>query len=74
MSQEKQSGTGFRRLTAQRLVAIFLLGVALFNWPLLSLFNRQAELFGIPLLYLYLFGSWLVLIVLMAVVIEGKGD
>lgn len=74
MSQEKQSGIGFRRLTAQRLVALFLLGGVVFNWPLLSLFNRSSEVLGIPLLYLYLFGAWLALIVLMAVVIEGKGD
>ncbi|MRR50756.1 MAG: hypothetical protein EG825_07535 [Rhodocyclaceae bacterium] len=74
MSQEKKSETGFRRLTAQRLVAIFLLGGMVFNWPLLSLFNRSAQVLGIPLLYLYLFGAWLALIVLMAAVIEGKGD
>ena len=28
---------------SQRLVALFLLGVLLFNYPLLALFNRAAE-------------------------------
>ncbi|MDK9725170.1 MAG: hypothetical protein OEL88_09775 [Sterolibacteriaceae bacterium MAG5] len=62
------------RLTAQRLAALFLLGCALFNYPLLALFNRAAEIFGIPLLYAFLFGSWLVLILLMALAIERRED
>jgi hypothetical protein len=60
------------RLTAQRLVALFLLGCLLFNFPLLALFNRGGEVFGIPLLYAYLFGTWLVLIGLMAFVAERR--
>ncbi|CAG0979748.1 hypothetical protein RHDC4_01805 [Rhodocyclaceae bacterium] len=62
------------RLTAQRLAALFLLGCALFNYPLLALFNRAAEIFGIPLLYAFLFGSWLALILLMAIAIERRED
>jgi hypothetical protein len=61
-------------LTAQRLAALFLLGCALFNYPLLALFNRSAEIFGIPLLYAFLFGSWLGLIVLMALLMERRED
>ncbi|OHC64296.1 MAG: hypothetical protein A2045_02610 [Rhodocyclales bacterium GWA2_65_20] len=61
------------RLTAQRLAAMFLLGCALFNYPLLALFNRATDVFGIPLLYAFLFGSWLGLIALMAIAIE-RGD
>ena len=37
-----------------RLVAIFLLGVLLFNYPLLALFNRAVPAFGVPLLYDFL--------------------
>ena len=54
----------------QRLVAVFLLGVALFNYPLLALFDRAAGVFGIPVLYAYIFGAWAVLIGLLALVIE----
>lgn len=54
----------------QRLVALFLLGVALFNYPLLALFSRASEAFGIPLLYAYIFGAWLLLIGLLALVVE----
>lgn len=61
-------------LAAQRLAALFLLGCALFNYPLLALFNRPAWVFGIPLLYVFLFGGWLALIVLMALAIERRED
>lgn len=54
------------RLTAQRLVALFLFGCLLFNFPLLAVFNRDADLFGLPLLHAYLFGAWFLMIVLVA--------
>jgi hypothetical protein len=56
--------------TGTRLIALFLLGVALFNYPLLSLFNVHATLFGVPLLYVYMFGAWAGLIALLARAIE----
>jgi hypothetical protein len=54
----------------QRLVGLFLLGCLLFNYPLLALFNVRATVFGIPLLYAYLFSAWALLIVLVAVIME----
>ena len=62
------------RLTGQRLVAIFILGCVLLNYPVLFLFTRQVELYGIPLLYAYIFLAWAGLILLMAAVIEFRGD
>ena len=53
-----------------RLVGLFLLGCLLFNYPLLALFNVKAALFGIPLLYAYLFASWGLLIALAALVMN----
>jgi hypothetical protein len=53
---------------ARRLVGLFLLGSVLFNYPILSILNRDASLFGIPILYLYLFGIWALLILLTAMV------
>ena len=32
-------------------MALFLLGGLLFNYPLLAVFNRAGEAFGIPVLY-----------------------
>lgn len=59
-------------ITGQRLVAIVLLGCVLFNYPVLSLFSKPAALFGIPLLYFYLFAMWALLIGLMAYLIERR--
>ncbi len=59
-------------ITGQRLVAIFLLGCVLFNYPVLFLFNKPSEVFDIPLLYAYLFAVWALLIGLMAYVIERR--
>jgi hypothetical protein len=55
---------------SQRLAALFLLGVVLFNYPVLALFNRAAEVLGIPVLYAFIFGAWAALIGLLALVVE----
>ena len=54
----------------QRLVGLFLLGCLLFNYPMLALFNAHATVFGVPLLYAYLFGAWALLVALVAVVMR----
>jgi hypothetical protein len=61
-------------ITGQRLAAVFLLGCVLFNYPLIALFNKPGEIADIPLLYLFLFGAWALLIVLMAWVIERRRE
>ncbi|MBK7134804.1 MAG: hypothetical protein IPH73_00775 [Rhodocyclales bacterium] len=61
-------------ITGQRLAAVFLLGCVLFNYPLIALFNKPDEIADIPLLYLFLFGAWALLIVLMAWVIERRRE
>ena len=50
------------RLKSGRLIALFLMGVVLFNHPILSLFNRNLMLLGIPLLYFYIFLAWCLVI------------
>ena len=57
-------------LTGQRLVAVFMLGWVLVNYPILSIFDVPRAWFGIPVLYLYVFGVWAAAIVLMAWIIE----
>ncbi len=56
----------------QRLAAIFLMGCILLNYPILSLFARSGEVTGIPVLYAYVFGSWMLLIALMALAVERR--
>jgi len=54
----------------QRFVALCMLGMVLFNFPVLALFNVGGTLFGVPVLYAYLFMAWAALIALMALVSE----
>ena len=61
MSEESKS---------QRFVALCMLGMVLFNFPVLALFNVSGTLFGIPVLYAYIFMAWAALVALMALVAE----
>jgi len=61
-----------QRLTGSRLAAIFLLGCVLLNYPVLFLIDDQAGVFGVPLVYAYVFAAWAGLIALMALVIERR--
>ena len=56
----------------QRLVALFVLGCLLFNYPVLSLFNLPVQVFGVPALYVYIFVAWALLVALMALVVEAR--
>ena len=57
----------------QRLAALCMLGALLFNFPILALFNVPGTLFGVPLLYDYIFIAWAVLIAAMALIAESDG-
>ena len=57
----------------QRFVAVCLIGLLLFNYPLLALFNVAGTVFGVPVLYVYVFIAWAALIALMAFVAEARG-
>ena len=57
----------------QRFVALCMLGMLLFNYPVLALFNVPGTLFGVPVLYAYIFIAWAVLIALMALVADSDG-
>ena len=61
-------------LKGQRLAALFLLGLFLLNYTLLNLFAGAGQLLGIPILYAYVFGVWVLLIGAMALVVEIRGD
>ena len=56
----------------ERLVALFLLGVLLFNYPVLAAFYRVVDVFGVPLVYVYIFSAWALLIALLALVVERR--
>ncbi len=56
----------------QRLAAVSVFGALVLNYPLMKLASSEGTLLGVPVLYLYLFGLWAVLIGVMAVVIERR--
>ena len=58
---------------SQRFVALAMLGLLLFNFPVLAVFNLPASFFGVPAIYAYLFAAWAGLIALMALVAESGG-
>ncbi len=64
----------FKGLRAQRLVAAFVAGWALLSLPLLSLWDRDAALWGLPLLPLMLFLLWGGLIAAVAWIVERSPD
>jgi hypothetical protein len=63
---------GPEEIRAQRLAAIGILGCLLFNYPILALFNRPGFVFGIPLVYAYVFAAWCLLIALLAAIASRR--
>ncbi|HWP34154.1 MAG TPA: hypothetical protein VNM66_01020 [Thermodesulfobacteriota bacterium] len=58
----------------ETLVVLFTLGVLLFNFPVLAIFNQPQALFGIPVLYLYLFGVWAAVIAVVWALTRRRWD
>ena len=54
-----------------RLAVFFFIGCVLFNYPVLSLFSDEhKEILGIPLLYVYVFVTWALLIGLTFLIVR----
>ena len=64
----------FRRLDAQRLVALFVAGLLLFNFPLLALWDHDIRVLGQPLFPAALFLIWALLIGALAWIVERSPD
>lgn len=56
-------------LGAERLIGLFLIGAVGFSPPVLTLFNKTLLVAGVPLLYLYLFLLWVLLVGLAGIVV-----
>jgi len=61
----------FERLSAQRLIALFVAACALFNFPLLMLWNLNVTVWGVALFPLALFLIWALLICALAWLLES---
>lgn len=51
-------------ITSRRLAALFAVGLVALFPPLLGVFNRPGSFWGMPILPLYLFAVWTVLVLL----------
>ncbi|HTH17426.1 MAG TPA: hypothetical protein VL974_12285 [Magnetospirillum sp.] len=71
MPRGPRLGHGDRR--PERLTGAFLLGVALFMPPLLTIAARDVSVGGVPLLFVWVFGGWLALIAVLAAIVERSG-
>lgn len=54
----------------RRTLLLFVVGVVLFGFPALLVVDRVAVVLGLPLVPLYLFTCWAILIIAAFVVIE----
>jgi|APFre7841882724_1041349.scaffolds.fasta_scaffold12596_2 hypothetical protein len=55
-----------------RLAALFLGGCVAFGYPVLAAFNVTGTVFGLPVLYVYVFGAWMALIALVAAIVRRR--
>ena len=53
-----------------KLVWVFILGSVFFNYPILSLFNIDSFVAGLPLFYVCLFSGWALIIFSILIITE----
>ena len=56
----------------ERLISLLIVGIMLLNFPLLSVFSKAYLLLGLPVLFLYLFIIWGLIIGAMAIVFHDR--
>jgi len=56
----------------ERLISLLIVGIILLNFPLLSVFNKTYLLLGFPVLFLYLFSIWGLIIGAMVLVLRDR--
>ncbi len=54
------------------LLIIFTVFILLLQFPLISIANQEIHIANTPLLYFYIFVTWILMIGLMAVVLERR--
>jgi len=81
MTVPEDTGPGARRdgshipepeRRGQRLISLLIGGLVLLNFPLLSIFSGNTFVYGIPVLYFYLFSVWSLIIGATAFVLRRK--
>lgn len=57
-----------KTIKRNRLIGLFILGVLLFNFPIISIFNVPYYVFTMPILFVYLFIVWVLFIILIMLI------
>jgi FlaA1/EpsC-like NDP-sugar epimerase len=56
----------------QKLIFLSILLLVLLSYPFISVANKAQLLFGIPVLYLYIFIVWIIIIIILYRIVEKK--
>jgi|PlaIllAssembly_1097288.scaffolds.fasta_scaffold371992_2 hypothetical protein len=56
----------------ERVISLLIAGIAFLNFPILSVFSKIELVFGIPVLYFYLFLVWGLIIGAMALILHDR--
>jgi Ca2+/Na+ antiporter len=56
----------------QKLIFLGILMLIMLSYPFISLANKAQLLFGIPMLYLYIFIVWIIIIIILYRIVEKK--
>lgn len=62
------------RRAGEKLWLLFAVAALLLNFPVLAISNRDATAWGVPVLYLYLFGVWVAAIAAVLVLARRRWD
>jgi hypothetical protein len=54
----------------QKLIFLGILMLILLSYPFISVANKAQLLFGIPMLYLYIFIVWIIIIIILYRIVE----
>ena len=60
------------KLKQQKLTLFSVMLLVLFTYPVVSLANRPAFIYGIPVLFFYIFIVWIIAIIVLYRIAEGK--
>ena len=55
----------------QRLLFVSLLFLLLLNYPLLAIFDHAGRVLGVPVLYMYVLLTWILLVLLTGWLVRG---
>jgi hypothetical protein len=61
-----------RRRAGERLVALFVVGTVLLNFPLLSVVRGRGPIAGVPAVFVYLFLVWALLAIATALILRRR--